>query len=513
MNSRRSLGEKRFYSDDDEGSSPKAPKLGTVQLNLDTLLHIFQYLNCRKSLINAAKVCHTWRLAAYESSLWRGCELDLSNSCLSEQTAISLRHRKIKVVKLKNEHISSSLMRLLSETMEVEVMAVKHTATTENLLKYFPSKFDSLRCLSLIHPRSSTTLTSSSLERLLAPLMNLEHFHVEIDMEKASYFRKAKSLEFNYFQLVFSCLPNLKDLEIAMYHHCDGFDFSYMQPDEQYPKLERLVLHEVCADLGPLTDVISKRFPNLKHFSVQLWNYSHFVDEVNFYHGLKHLESLRANSSFYMQWVIYELQHVCKTSRNLTALDISLDVDSIEYYHDAEHFYHLGDEDVELIFATLPKLKMLNIYGQYVNLLPFNRMALHMRNMEVLVLGSERTNFENENADRAEFFINLKENWTKLRSLLGVRLDYESCAHLGNVCYVSNDDRHEWNDDVCRIELHVDSEPKLKPIDRDTPEWHTAVGTSLFQLPSSYTFGFEQLYNGFQDSYAGCSAVKESIGV
>ena len=411
MNSRRSLGEKRFYSDDDEGSSPKAPKLGTVQLNLDTLLHIFQYLNCRKSLINAAKVCHTWRLAAYESSLWRGCELDLSNSCLSEQTAISLRHRKIKVVKLKNEHISSSLMRLLSETMEVEVMAVKLPATTEILL-------------------------------------NLEHFHVEIDMQKALYFRKAKSLEFNYFQLVFSCLPNLKDLEIAMYHHCDGFDFSYMQPDEQYPKLERLVLHEVCADLGPLTDVISKRFPNLKHFSVQLWNYSHFVDEVNFYHGLKHLESLRANSSFYMQWVIYELQHVCKTSRNLTALDISLDVDSIEYYHDAEHFYHLGDEDVELIFATLPKLKMLNIYGQYVNLLPFNRMALHMRNMEVLVLGSERIKFENESTDRAEFFINLKENWTKLRSLLGVRLDYECCAHLGNVCYVKVDYRHEWIDVV-----------------------------------------------------------------
>ena len=84
MNSRRSLNEKPFDSDGDEGNPPESQKLATVQLNHDTLLHIFHYLKCRKSLINAAKVCHTWRLAAYESSLWRECELDLSNSCFSE---------------------------------------------------------------------------------------------------------------------------------------------------------------------------------------------------------------------------------------------------------------------------------------------------------------------------------------------------------------------------------------------------------------------------------------------
>ena len=116
-----------------------------------------------------------------------------------------------------------------------------------------------------------------------------------------------------------------------------------------------------------------------------------------------------------------------------------------------------------------------------------------MKSLQVLVLGPQMHLVDS--VEREEIFQNLKQHWSELRSLLGVNF-YECYEYLGNVCYITageGDEEDEWFQRVAKIEhcCHTNS-TQLKLLNEFTSEWHVAVGTKFFQLPSSYTFEFAQ---------------------
>ena len=55
------------------------------------------------------------------------------------------------------------------------------------------------------------------------------------------------------------------------------------------------------------------------------------------------------------------------------------------------------------------------------------------------------------------------------------------------------DEEDEWFYQVAKLEhcCHTNS-TQLKLLDEFTAEWHVAIGTKFFQLPSSYTFDFAE---------------------
>ena len=470
------------------------------RLNYDTLIHVFQFLKCDRSLGNAAQVCKAWRLAAYDPSLWRDSVANLANCCLSEEMAISLCHRKIKAVKLALEEPvkrTASTFKLLAQTVGIKVLMVSLVA--EDIPTPLPKKFESLQSLSLTHTEKHT-VTSQGLEAFLSPFVNLVQLHIDIEMGSLHRLKLPLSVHFNYLDCVLACLPNLRDLETAMINQWVGFNFSNINPPNgNNPNLERLLLHEVCTDVGTVVESISILFPNLKHLLVNQWNEDYLNEDSEFTHSLQHLQSLKANSAFYMLWIIRNLRHVCQTSKHLTALDISLQkVHHSGYAENDLDLPFLCHEDVELIFHTLPRIKMLNIFGHSLPLQTFNKVASHMKHLQVLVLSPQTLKIDTVGSE--ELFGNLKQHWSKLRSILGVNF-YGCYEYLSNVCYITageGDEEDEWFQRVAKLEHRCDTNStQLKLLNEFTSEWHVAIGTKFFQLPSSYTFEFAEPAGSF----------------
>lgn len=478
-------------SSDLQYSTAKSTRLLTPQLNYDTLAHVFKYLPNKRTLSVAAQVCSEWNCAAYDPSLWKNSIADFRNKPVSEQTAISLCRRKIRGVQIMLETSDDSMpcqLERLAEIVKVEVMMIDPLKATDDITKSFPKTFASLRCLSLTHYNDTDSITSQGLERLVAPLVNLEQLNVAWGENPQLHIRKPQVLKFNYFEFVFFFVPSLRDLEITMIGKCNGFDFSRLSPTDRYHNIERLVLHQVDTDLH-LIAAVSIHFPSLKHFAVELGSYD-TDKELDYSHRHKNLESLKANSPYYMQWSVENLSIITETSRNLTALDLALLCHLIEEYHNADDLRQLQDTDIELIFNNLPGLKMLNVFGQFVSLKPFNNSVERMKNLEVLVLGSIWSDEETRDKDR--FFYNLKHNWTNIESILGVEFDADCYKHLGNVCYIGGGDREileEWNEDITKLEFSTEIQAIQKvEIEQYSPAWQRAVGKRFFQLPSTYTF-------------------------
>ena len=133
-----------------------------------------------------------------------------------------------------------------------------------------------------------------------------------------------------------------------------GFNLSNVNPSGNHQNLERILLHEVCTDLGPVVEVISILFPNLKHLVVNQWH-DDSLEESEYSHSLQHLGSLKANSAFYALWVIKNIQLVCQTSKYITALDISLQRIHHLAYSDSNYAGSpcLRKDDLELIFEYI----------------------------------------------------------------------------------------------------------------------------------------------------------------
>ena len=470
----------------------------TIHLNFDTLVHVFQYLVDPKWLANAAQVCKVWNQAAYHRCLWRNSVANLADIPVSEETALSLCRRNIRIVKINLEgpkvYLSSKLGNL-KEIVGVEVMEIRRLVATINLTEQFPQRFESLRSLSVSHLRD-TSITSEGLQRLLSPLVNLIQLHVTWEQDSVFQFRRPRDLGFCYFEYVLFFLPNLRDLEITKFGYCKGFDFSRLSAHDRYPILERLVFHDAHTktDVGTLTRTISTHFPNLKHLAIRIDG--HEWGRSQYSHDFQSLESLRVSSPSYMQWVIAHLSNVC-TSKYLTALDFAIQRQHVNSYHDENPTRRLIDEDIELTFTALPGMKMLNVFGQYVTLKPFNCVGSKMRQLEVLVLGTK--GFSEESIDKDRFFANLKGQWTQLRSLLGVKFETQDYAHLSNVQYVEGDqefdlgigdqETYQWNQDIAKLGIHPDTGSVQKvPVKNYSDEWHTAVGRQFFTLSDSYAF-------------------------
>ena len=149
---------------------------------------------------------------------------NLANSCHSEEMAISLCHCEIKAVKLALEEPvkqTASTFKLLAETVGIKVMMVSLAA--EDILTPLPKIVESLQSLSLTHTENHT-VTSQGLEAFLSPFVNLVQLHIYREMGSVPKLKLPHGFNFNYFDCVFSCLPNLRDLEITILDQCDSFN-------------------------------------------------------------------------------------------------------------------------------------------------------------------------------------------------------------------------------------------------------------------------------------------------
>ena len=312
------------------------PSRELTDLNLDVLLEILGYLDL-KSLVSVAQTCCGLRDAAYTPQLWKHCTINVPTGySLTELTAKSLCDRKINHFRLLGEPDSQHQHEIQTASLAncFKYVAVESLhLVQEPFLTYhitLPSSINTVTSLDLtfkidiwrflFNPDDYKAL----LQSILTAVPHLKKLRLTVEI--ASYIVDKSQLDisehaseefyrswskFDYFALVFRCLPSLIDLELVEFCHIDMLYWSsdYIEPTKvidpstQYPYLQRLsTMFPTEVNILPH---IPKYFPNLKHLSMLL-DYSgtsaiklvHFNDLVS---GFQNLKSLTIEPSLFSE--------------------------------------------------------------------------------------------------------------------------------------------------------------------------------------------------------------------
>ena len=442
-------------------------------------------------------MCQSWKLAAYDPALWRNAKPRIKNFNLSEDTAKSLKTRNIRTVKLDViESEDSSLTMLfsnLSKYAQIENLTFIGLVTDSSITQHLPDLFTSLRHMEVNHSAISFK-TREGLVGLFSPLVNLEQlcisqYYDRNRKEEEEEVIIEKNPRFDYFEVVFSCLPKLKSLEVAILGSWNSLICLDKTADNPVPNLLQLTLVDTDSnDCGKVIEQVSRKFPNLKHLYLSISD--HCGDdlqevEVDF----KHLESLTMDQGSCMLMIPDTLRSMCHGCSTLKALDVSV--------YSLYYGYELETEDVAVILKDcVGNLRFINIKGHGTTLKAWTEsLVTNLKFFEVLVLGVFHNRGEEKPGTeiKAEFLNKVGSYMPNLISLLGVRItraEYDSLPALKYITKKSGLWSCSWSCDITtRSDRHqtasrTSDSTRSKWIDvaQHTPEWFEATGWKYFQL-------------------------------
>ena len=296
----------------------------------------------------------------------------MSDNSMSVETARSFKERGITALSIPGESQETDpdkiteLLNNCAAYQQTECFIVDQLDTSTSITEHYPQRFETLKHLALLHTPNSV-VTKENFEQAMRPLVNLVQLHIGWPQDVIVL---GKVDKFNYAEVLFSCLPELADLEISQHDFCGMFDVKQLPESMVYHKLRRFVMTQPLEVDHEVLTAVCSRFPALKHFSVpgrhaefevpqdeqdednyegKLWNFS-FLESVNF-------------GNFVCQYLLMTpaiLTTLFSGARNLTALDLSVHHDHLPYLGE-----ELSDADFLTIIKSLPQLTVL-IYGRCV---------------------------------------------------------------------------------------------------------------------------------------------------
>lgn len=457
-------------------------KVTSVMLNYDELLCIFKLLDI-KTLKECALVCKSWLNAAYAPELWKHQIPTMNPSRLNEQTASSLKVRGISAIMLppiEMEKYNLSVAftncaeRAQIKTLTLKGLKTQKLKTKTSLSRLFPVSFTSLLSLTLCH--DGGVIDEDGFRRLLLPLINLTSLSIQGNQshDKKGYCRK--QTKFDYFKVVFSCLPNLKLLDISCLNEWGGLINMGSTASDLVPGLLQLTVGGKCDGWATLKRICQK-FPNLEHLALGI----HPHDEVDFdaAHNLTalesaaSLESVRIGHTSCLSFSPEPVLAICAAYNNLKAIDISVYAPYFFGEFEHKHFVCLSE--------NASSLKALILCGH--GLLPesMNVLMPKLRELEVLVVGM---------CEEVEELMQLiKKHMPKLKSLQGVEVSDSQYDDIDCLKYITTDiecgmivwTEHIWMQNRETSGTFQDTE-RIANVLPDTPEWHEATGSRFFRL-------------------------------
>ena len=473
-------------------------------LNHDCLVLLFTYLD-KPSLINAAQVCIGWRKAAYTPRFWRGSIPHMSDNSMSVETARSFKERGITSLSIPGESQETDpdkiteLLNNCAAYQQTECLIVDQLDTSTSITEHYPQRFETLKHLALLHTPNSV-VTKENFEQAMRPLVNLVQLHIGWPQDVMVL---GKVDKFNYAEVLFSCLPELADLEISQHDFCGMFDVKQLPESLVYHKLRRLVMTQPLEVDHEVLAAVCSRFPALKHFSVPGRHAEFEVpqdeqDEDDYEGKLWHFSCLESVNfgNFVYQYLLMAPSIIFTTlfsgAQNLTALDLSV--------HEPYFGEELLDADFLTIIRSLPQLTVL-IYGHRVGLRTFRKALPLMGNIEVLAdISSGEDDTEEE---ITEFLHNINQAIPKLISLLKVyNIAYDvdngevtsGVSECANIRFISSDTyRVRWSHEiVMKVSTTNESQETITEwvhVEKGSVQWREAVGQKYFRLPETFDFG------------------------
>ena len=503
---------------------PKVPRIDnqTIHqtLNYDVLIYLFKYLSV-KTLRVCAQVCRCWRQAAYDPAFWcKSAPLYENFSDLNVDTAKSLKERNIKTVKLgvieSDEAELATMFSNLSQHAEIENLHLVGLLTVHNITRHLPASFPSLIRLNL-NQSTQGIVTEDGFRRLLQPLVNLEQLTIS-EYYGWKYKNKGKIVSeeqpsFDYFEVIFTCLPKLKALDVSILGTTDGSIYFEETTETPVPNILQLALFDVePIDCRKVIEKASRKFPNLKHLDLGISNHSgQDMDQVDV--DFKCLESLYMNQTSSQIMIPYTLDWICGGCKSLKALDVSV-------YSPYFGCVMENGDIAGVLESCANTLRVINLSGHGTTLRIWNETAPQLVNLEVLVLGvfekdesdssnrssdndSDNTSDGDHDNDRinrktyaevkAAFIDNIRSHMPNLVSLLGLLITETEYDSLPTVKYISKEDHLDscsWKSYIkTRSDRHplstkrVGSDLDWLDVMKDTPEWVEATGLKYFTLP------------------------------
>ena len=488
------------------GDSPlKAPKIenqaGPPALNYDVLIYLFKYLSV-KMLRVCAQVCQSWRQAAYDPVFWReSAPLYKDFNALSVDTAKSFKERGIKNIKLGaielNEASLSTMFLNLSEHVEVENLIFVGLLTEHGITRHLPPSFPSLIRLNL-HHSSLDVITEDGLRTLLTPMVNLQQLFISEYYGWKYKERKGKDKiankeqpGFDYFEVVFSCLPKLTALDVTILGAWNGLANLEKTTDAPVPNLLQLAFYDDDQpnDCREVIEKASRKFPNLKHLELGISNNTG-DDFDEFDTEFKNLESLYLHQSSCNILIPDILISICHGCSNLKALDVNV----------SSPYFGLEMDDnviLNVLHKCLNTLRVINISGHGTTLKVWNKHLLpNLVNLEVLVLGIFFLHVEKCTEEKVKFLNNVRSHTPNLISLQGILITEAEYDSLPSLKYITK--QPHIHVDSCSLDYYITTRSDRHMTSRllsdqtkstwvdvvsGTPQWSEAMGSKYFILP------------------------------
>ena len=389
-------------------------------VNTDVLTCIFEYLD-KATLLRCARVCRLWRQAAYSPALWKNYMFYVKEDGLSEQTALSLKDRKIITIRLQlnqlvnestdlkkpHEARSAQDVRHLKTSLFASLQNAAQVADVETVLLQgkpergpggyhmnelttcprMPTPFTSLKCLFLYN----VDILEQGFKAALQALTNIQQLNISwfgshrLNAYTIETRPLQKVVNFDFLAIILSHLPTLKDLELSQISATVWSGFSSrvtlnICDDATLPDLERLALKSVGQISTGTIGEISSKFPGLKHLELTI-NECSRINEGTIRElaipPFRELISFRGNNQFGMD--------IATSANIISLLTLMPNLKALEF--DVHQTDQLKHESMLRLMDTTPKLAVLKLAGYRQILQETVHSIVHtFKQLEVLYL-------------------------------------------------------------------------------------------------------------------------------